>query len=149
MVGSAAYIHAVRGNLGLVAFIAMAIASFVRIVYYFLVFRADGHRYRIPRFFRSLELGSPSQCCEGCCVTGMDDSDRQFQPLQPVTSRTQLLAQRKLEIHLLVFAAMCMEIPVFACGTTGDMVGLKRLYPLHMAAFLLLYGAFAMLVTIW
>lgn len=123
-------------NPALWSFVAMAVLSAVRLHVFFKTFVRDGHRYRLPRVVRW------SACCAG------DESE----PLQPVTSAIQLLAQRKLEIHALVFCSMLIEIPVYAFGyndQTSHNQRLLMLYPLHMLAFVLLYCAFSINVNIW
>lgn len=121
-------------NPALWGFLAMALLSALRLFYFARTFVRDGHRYRLPRVLRSCWPGDESE------------------PLQPVTSAIMLLAQRKLEIHALVFGAMLVEVPVYAYGYTDQSSNnhvLLKLYPLHMLAYVLLYCAFAINVNIW
>ena len=62
-----------------------------------------------------------------------------------------LMAQRKLEIHALMFLSMLVELPVYAVGRwDGDDSAERTLlavYPFHAAAFALLFASFGIYVV--
>jgi len=131
----------VRDHSALAAMVCMTVLALLRLTLYWRTFLLDGHRYRFPGACRPM-----SHCCHSYpCAS----SDETAQRLQPVTSPTQLLAQRKLEIHGLVFLALAVDIPFYANGYhVLDNPWSSTVFPLHVLSVFLLYCAFCIFLNI-
>lgn len=101
----------IASNTGLVSFLAMSVLSLWRLTVFLGKFARDGHWYRCVHWLRPVCGAFPLMRCVGAAAESEDET----RPLQPVQIQS-LMAQRKLEIHALLFASMAIEVPVYLLG---------------------------------
>jgi hypothetical protein len=101
----------IASNTGLVSFLIMSVLSLWRLTVFVGKFARDGHWYRCVHWLRPICGAFPFMRCVGAAAESEDET----RPLQPVQIQS-LMAQRKLEIHVLLFVAMAIEVPVYLLG---------------------------------
>ena len=101
----------IASNTGLVSFLAMSMLSLWRLTVFLGKFARDGHWYRCVHWLRPICGAFPFMRYVGAAAASEDET----RPLQPVQIQS-LMAQRKLEIHALLFASMAIEVPVYLLG---------------------------------